>query len=112
MFLLLGSTIPGNLERQKFLSNMVIGKEFSSNHNYPNPFSPSTTISFAIPQSSFTTLKVYNILGQEVATLVNEEMKTGAYQVNWRASGNPSGVYLYRLQTGEFTETKQMILSK
>lgn len=80
--------------------------------NYPNPFNPSTTITFAIPQSSFTILKVYNILGQEVATLVNEAMKPGTYEVNWSASGTSSGVYLYRLQAGEFVETRQMILVK
>jgi streptogramin lyase len=86
--------------------------DFALHQNYPNPFNPSTIISFAIPRGSFTTLKVYNILGQEVATLVNEEMKPGTYEVNWNASSNSSGVYLYRLQTGESVETKQMILLK
>jgi hypothetical protein len=78
--------------------------------NYPNPFNPSTTITFAISQVSFTTLKVYNLLGQEVVTLVNEEMMPGVHEVTWSGAGNASGVYLYRLQMGAFTETRQMIL--
>jgi hypothetical protein len=96
----------------KLTGDGQLPKEYALAQNYPNPFNPSTTIGFAIPQGSFTTLKVYNILGQEVATLVNEEMKPGTYEVNWSASSNSSGVYLFRLQAGKFTETRRMILLK
>jgi len=78
--------------------------------NYPNPFNPSTTIKFEIPKTAFVTLKIYNILGQEVAELVNEEKQPGVYEVNWNASGFASGVYFYQLRAGSFVETKKMIL--
>jgi photosystem II stability/assembly factor-like uncharacterized protein len=80
--------------------------------NYPNPFNPSTTIRFTITDFRFTTLKVYDVLGNEVATLVNEEKPTGNYEVEWEATGLPSGIYFYRLQAGSFVETKKMVLIK
>ena len=80
--------------------------------NYPNPFNPSTTIQFHIAQTSFTTLKVYNLLGQEVATLVNNGMKPGTYDVKWNASFLSNGFYLYQLRVNGFTETKRMLLLK
>lgn len=80
--------------------------------NYPNPFNPSTTISFSIPSAGFTSLKVYEILGDEVATLVNEERSAGEYDITFDASTLTSGVYLYRLSAGSFTEIKKMILMK
>jgi hypothetical protein len=83
---------------------------YSLEQNYPNPFNPATTFSFKIPYSSFVILKVYNILGQEVATLVDEEMQPGSYEVRWDASGMASGVYLYRLQAKDFIDTKKLVL--
>lgn len=83
---------------------------YSLGQNYPNPFNPTTTISFSIPTSAFTTLNVYDILGNEVATLINEEKPAGNYEVNFDASGLASGMYLYRLQISTFIETKKMIL--
>jgi len=80
--------------------------------NYPNPFNPSTTISFSIPTSEFVTLKVYDVLGREVATLVNENLNAGSYSYNFDASNLTSGVYFYKLQAGKYSETKKMILSK
>lgn len=80
--------------------------------NYPNPFNPSTKIRYAISQSAFTTLKVYSMLGQEVATLINEEKTPGVYEVNFDATNLSSGTYLYKLQAGNFTEIKKMILIK
>ncbi len=80
--------------------------------NYPNPFNPTTTIQYSIPQGSNVTLKVYDILGNEVAALVNEEKERGVYTVNFDASHLASGMYLYRLQAGSFVETKKMILIK
>jgi hypothetical protein len=80
--------------------------------NYPNPFNPSTKIRYAISQTAFTSLKIYSILGQEVATLVNEEKTPGVYEVNFNGLNLTSGTYLYKLQAGNFTETKKMVLLK
>jgi streptogramin lyase len=86
--------------------------DFVLNQNYPNPFNPTTKISFSIPSSLFTSLIVYDILGNEVATLVNEEKSTGNYEVQFDASNHSSGVYLYKIQAGNFVETKKMVLMK
>ena len=80
--------------------------------NYPNPFNPVTTIEYAIPVSSNLTLKVYNELGREVATLVNGEYSAGIYRVSWDATGLASGVYFYNLKAGNFTQTKKMLIVK
>lgn len=83
---------------------------FALHQNYPNPFNPTTKIRFMIPNSQFTSLKIYDLLSREVATLVDEEMKPGSYEVTWDASGLPSGVYFYRLATERFVETKKLLL--
>jgi hypothetical protein len=80
--------------------------------NYPNPFNPSTKIRYAISQTAFTSLKVYSILGEEVATLINEEKTPGVYEVNFDATNLTSGTYLYKLQAGNYTETKKMVILK
>ncbi len=80
--------------------------------NYPNPFNPTTTIEFSLPRSGYTTLKVFNTLGEEVATLVAENVSAGRYKVEWNADGLASGIYLYRLQAREFVETKKLVLLK
>ncbi len=81
--------------------------------NYPNPFNPSTTISFSIPSAGFTSLKVYDVLGNEVVSLVNEEKPAGKHEVRFNASSSlTSGTYFYRLSAGSFTEVKKMILVK
>ena len=80
--------------------------------NYPNPFNPSTSIKFDIPKNAFITLKVYDVVGKEVATLINEERAAGTYNVDWNASFYPSGIYFYKLESKEFTETKRMLLIK
>jgi uncharacterized delta-60 repeat protein len=85
---------------------------FSLKQNYPNPFNPSTKISWQSPVSSWQTLKVYNVLGKEVVTLVNEYREAGSYTVNFDASTLPSGVYIYKLQAGDFTQTRKMTLVK
>ena len=94
----------------------VIGKGvpsgFKLSQNYPNPFNSVTTIPFSVSRNSYVQLKVYNSLGQEVATLVNEEKPAGNYQVEFNASNLPSGVYLYRLEAGDFVQTKKMVLVK
>ena len=86
--------------------------EFVLEQNYPNPFNPSTTIKFAVPEVAFITLKVYDIIGSEVTTLINEEKQTGTYEITWSADQLPSGVYFYQLNAGNFTSTKKMILMK
>ena len=90
----------------------VAPSNYSLEQNYPNPFNPSTTINFTIPNSDFVTLKVYNILGSEVATLVNENLAAGAYRFNFEAANLASGIYLYELNAGNFREIKKMNLLK
>ena len=85
---------------------------FSLEQNYPNPFNPTTTIKYSIPTSEFVTLKVYNLFGKEVSTLVNENKQAGIYSVEFNAANYPSGVYFYKLQAGNFIETKKMLLLK
>ncbi len=80
--------------------------------NYPNPFNPSTVISFQLAVNSFASLKVYDLLGREVATLVNEQLKPGTYEVDWDGSNFSSGIYYYKLVAGDYTETKKMVLLK
>ena len=84
--------------------------DFSLNQNYPNPFNPTTTIQYSIPHGSNVELKVYDVLGNEVAILINEEKERGDYTVSFDATGLASGMYLYRLQAGSFVKTKKMIL--
>jgi hypothetical protein len=78
--------------------------------NYPNPFNPSTTIRFLIPRSAEVSLKIFNLLGEEVATLISGHRDAGTHSVQWDAAGLPSGVYFYRLQAGEFVETRKLVL--
>ena len=92
-----------------------VPEKFSLSQNYPNPFNPSTTIKFKIPASSSvaqTFLSVYDILGREVTTLVSQQLSPGTYEVNWDASNYPSGLYFYKLTTGDYTETRKMIMLK
>ncbi len=89
-----------------------IPKEFALSQNYPNPFNPTTTISFALPSRSFVSLKVFDLLGREVSTLVSGEMQGGSYARQWNAANIASGVYFYRLQAGTFAETKKLLLLK
>jgi hypothetical protein len=85
---------------------------YSLEQNYPNPFNPSTTINYALPVSGNVTLKVYNLIGQEVASLVNEFQREGSYDVRFDASKLSSGVYFYSLSAGNFTQVKKMMLVK
>jgi len=85
---------------------------YELSQNYPNPFNPNTNIKFAVPGNSFVTLNVFDVTGREVANLVNSQMPAGNYNVNFDASSITSGVYFYRLQAGDFTATKKMILIK
>jgi len=95
----------------KVLSNeKVIPTDFSLMQNYPNPFNPTTTIQFNLPKEMVVKLSVYNIMGQQVATLVNGKQAAGVYQIQWDAAGLPSGMYFYRLEAGSTVLSKKMTL--
>jgi hypothetical protein len=90
----------------------TVPKAYSLNQNYPNPFNPSTKIRFDLPKNSFVTLKVYDITGRLVSTLLNENLAAGTKEYDWNAINMPSGVYFYTIKAGDFTQTKKMILVK
>lgn len=87
-------------------------EKFELSQNYPNPFNPSTIIKFSIPSAQIVTLKVYNAIGQEVKTLLNENKKSGIYEIEFNASDLPSGVYFYNIQVKDFVQTRKMLLIK
>ncbi len=89
-----------------------VPKEFKLEQNYPNPFNPTTKIRFDLPTSGFVTLKIYDVLGKELKTLVNENVSTGTKEVDFDATNFPSGIYFYSIKAGNFTQTKKMILVK
>jgi hypothetical protein len=109
-----------NLNRVYLLVNDLISsvdeydeiKSFKLEQNYPNPFNPTTKIEFRIADFGFVSLKVYDVLGNEIATLVNEEKPAGEYEVEFDGSRLPTGIYFYQLQAGNFVETKKMVLLK
>ena len=101
-----------------FFATTAINREskpvsgFVLHQSYPNPFNPITNIEFSIPKSEFVTLKIYNILGEEVATLVSEKLSAGKYQYEWDAGDMASGLYFYKLQTNNFSQTCKMVLMR
>lgn len=90
--------------------NNTLPKVYSLDQNYPNPFNPVTRISYSIPKEGHVTLSVYNMLGEKVQQLVNESMSPGTYTVDWNAAGFTSGIYLYTIKSGNYTESKKLIL--
>jgi len=102
----------GSFEYSGIVEVEIAPSEFSLAQNYPNPFNPITAISYQLPMNTFVTLKVYDVLGNEVATLVNEEKSAGSYEVEFNATELGSGVYFYTLKADEFLSTKKMILMK
>ena len=108
-----GDTSLTNIE---YVSSQI-PEDFSLSQNYPNPFNPDTKIKFQIPFSVETTrrvvsLTIYDILGKQVAELVNQNLQPGTYEVNWNASNFPSGIYFYSLRAGDYSETRKMVLIK
>jgi hypothetical protein len=105
-------------ELWKFATNIVSVKkenipvEFSVQQNYPNPFNPKTTIKYGITERTFVELRIYDILGREVEVMINQEQEAGYYEKDFNAENLPSGVYIYRLQAGDFIQTKKMMLMK
>jgi flagellar hook protein FlgE len=114
--------IDANKEIANFITDPSVGvkeeqvtqipRSFSLLQNYPNPFNPETKIEYSIQKSVNTKLAVYDLLGREVAVLVNEQKPAGKYQATWNASGSTSGVYFYKLQAGSYSETKKLMLLK
>ncbi|MGH1363740.1 MAG: T9SS type A sorting domain-containing protein [Calditrichia bacterium] len=90
----------------------LLPAEFELKQNYPNPFNPSTTILFSLPQAAEVQLTIYNVLGQEVGTLVDENLSAGTYEVRFEARGLAAGLYFYRIQADRFVETRKMLLVK
>jgi len=90
----------------------LLPDEFQLEQNYPNPFNPSTTIQFALPVETEVSLKLYDILGREVASLIDKELPAGVHKLIFEASGFPSGIYFYRIQTEGFVKTKKLTLLK
>jgi len=101
-----------NFGKHLTLNSSNVPEEYALFENFPNPFNPSTTIQFAVPEQSFVKLEVYNSLGEKVTTLVSEELEAGTYSFNWDATNLPSGVYIYSIQSRDFFESKKMILMK
>ncbi|MBX2992648.1 MAG: T9SS type A sorting domain-containing protein [Bacteroidetes bacterium] len=92
--------------------NGMPGNSFRLSQNYPNPFNPSTKIDYTVAQAGLVSMKVYNLLGQEVATLLNENLSPGSYQVTFDGAKLPSGVYVYKMSAGSYQESKKMVLMK
>jgi len=94
------------------IDNSQTPSRFKLEQNYPNPFNPATNIKFSVPEESFVTLKIYDLLGNETAVIVNKRLRAGNYAVDWNAEGLPSGVYIYTLQGGKTSLNRKMILLK
>lgn len=92
------------------ISSEKMPREFALSQNYPNPFNPSTTIQFLLPRAAHVALKVFNIVGEEITTLVSGKLGAGTYTTRWDAAGVASGVYFYRIEAGSFIETKKLLL--
>ncbi len=92
--------------------NPKVASKFALNQNFPNPFNPSTVITYQLPTNSFVTLKVYDVLGREVKTLVSEHQNAGLHNLTFDASNLPSGIYLYHIQAGNYSQMKKMVLVK
>jgi hypothetical protein len=102
---------PGNVTAVDESMNGILNS-FSLLQNHPNPFNPSTTIKWQQPETNVVTLKIYDVLGREVTTLVNEELSAGKHDAMFDASRYSSGVYFYQLKAGDFIQTRKMILLK
>ena len=92
--------------------NNNIPEEYSLMQNYPNPFNPSTTIQFSIPAEGFVSLNIFNALGENVSTLVSENLNAGTYKYDWKASNLTSGIYFYSLTANNFKQTRKLVLMK
>jgi len=91
---------------------LIIPEKIHLFNPYPNPFNPTTTIEFSIPKTEFVTVKVYNIVGHEITTLINDELSTGNHSIKWDGSRQPSGLYFVQIESGSFIQTRKMVLLK
>ena len=110
--LLFVDALTGNIVSIEKPDEHNLTDRFTLHQNYPNPFNPTTTIRFDLPQASQVTLKVFNTLGEEVATIASDRLSAGSYSYKWDASNLASGVYVYRLQAGDYVEIKKMVLMR
>ena len=94
------------------IESIILPDNYSLQHNYPNPFNPTTTISFSIPEFGFITITAYDITGKKLETLTNEVLNVGYYTISWNASSYPTGVYFIRMDSGGFTQTQKVVLLK
>jgi hypothetical protein len=108
--LLNNAAFPTSVEQTSFTTQ--VPKTFELAQNYPNPFNPSTTFSFSVPSKSFVSLKILDVLGREVSSVISEELPAGTYWRRWNAGHLTSGIYFFRLKTGNYVETKKLILLK
>jgi len=108
-----GGQLTADIKLRTFTSDIAeLPAEFALEQNYPNPFNPLTVIGYQLSAPGWVSVKVYDVLGREIAILVNEKKEPGVYTFSWDASNFPSGVYFYRIRAGNFVETKKMVLSK
>ena len=105
-------TVPIEISSVDVKEESQLTESFYLEQNYQNPFNPSTSIQYAISSRQFVTLKVYDLLGREIATLVNEEKPAGVYEVEFNAASIPSGIFFYQLKAGQYSETRKMVLLK
>jgi 5-hydroxyisourate hydrolase-like protein (transthyretin family) len=106
------SSSEGIMVMKSFIFNYSAPKEFKLEQNFPNPFNPTTTIQYQLPADAKVTLKIYDVLGSEVATLINEDQEAGYKEVKFNATNLASGMYIYRLQAGKYLSMKKMMLVK
>jgi hypothetical protein len=108
--IILKTTNGGVTYAEEEINDLIL--DYYLSNNYPNPFNPSTKIRYSVPHPSKVTIKVFDVLGNELETLMNEEKPAGTYEITWYAENLPSGVYFYRIQAGNYVETKKMVLMK
>ena len=106
------ATAPDSIPTIGITNEGVIPDRYELSQNYPNPFNPETVIRYSLPKAENVSLVVYNLIGEEVAYLINERKPAGSYTVAWDASNLASGIYFYRLQAGDFVQTRKMVLLK
>ena len=101
-----------DLKKEVTSGSSQLPTEYGMDQNYPNPFNPTTQINYQLPENNHVTLRVYDVLGNLVTTLINNEVEAGYHSVTWNASGIASGIYFYTLRSGSFVATKKLILLK
>lgn len=102
----------GIMMTKQFIFSYTGPKEFKLEQNYPNPFNPVTNIKYDLKENSFVELKIFDVLGNELATLVNQYMPAGSHTINFNASGLPSGIYIYKIIASDFTDVKKFLIMK